>query len=515
MAPLKPKDTVYTKAKPHTKGVILRAAGKHLWEVQFEGGSEETQALKSQQLIRSKPVEQTENGGSTRAVARDPPPAQTEIELVESSDSSNSSSNSNAPAPVDDEPSAEAHPPPSSDDSISLASSASSADDDSDIEELLHPFPPPPPNTDANEEEEEDVLEHGEIAVEPEEIHKAKWEQYKLEKSQLLSDGWTISRTRGSGNNSISIGSQVATKGKRNVKEGLVIGQSNVDGRKLWIVDFGNGSEPEPMRHQQLVLCHRNQDQTYVWKLVEDSEPETEPVDYSDGIGLSGLNFAKEFKSLNPSGEVYNRPYLKLLERMWPGDWRQQLHQLNQKIASENTSKKTQKNFKAAKPVSEQEWWVFVGIILSAGSHGKGGTKLWDQQKDVFSMTSSVAYGPRGLNIMAEYRFKEVKMAFPWSFQDVTKKPDEDGNGGDPWHMVLLLVDGFNANRHAWVAASARKILDESMSAWKPQTTKTGGLPHLSFILRKPEPLGTEFKTLACAVTGKKQSNNRWIGCRL
>jgi hypothetical protein len=69
--------------------------------------------------------------------------------------------------------------------------------------------------------------------------------------------------------------------------------------------------------------------------------------------------------------------------------------------------------------------------------------------------------------------------------------------------MVLLLVDGFNTNRHDWVAASARKTLDESMSAFRPRTSKTGGLPHLSFILRKPEPLGTEFKTIACAATGK------------
>ena len=35
------------------------------------------------------------------------------------------------------------------------------------------------------------------------------------------------------------------------------------------------------------------------------------------------------------------------------------------------------------------------------------------------------------------------------------------------------------------------------MSAWVPRTSKTGGLPHLSFIERKPEPLGTEFKVAA------------------
>ena len=39
------------------------------------------------------------------------------------------------------------------------------------------------------------------------------------------------------------------------------------------------------------------------------------------------------------------------------------------------------------------------------------------------------------------------------------------------------------------------------MSASRPQTMKTGNLPHLSSIMRKPEPLGTEFKVCADTVT--------------
>ena len=45
------------------------------------------------------------------------------------------------------------------------------------------------------------------------------------------------------------------------------------------------------------------------------------------------------------------------------------------------------------------------------------------------------------------------------------------------------------------------KTLDESMSAFRPQKEKTGNLPHLSSIPRKPESLGTEAKTGACAKT--------------
>jgi hypothetical protein len=40
------------------------------------------------------------------------------------------------------------------------------------------------------------------------------------------------------------------------------------------------------------------------------------------------------------------------------------------------------------------------------------------------------------------------------------------------------------------------------MSSFKPRTSKTGGLPNISFIKRKPKPLGTEFKDIACGITG-------------
>jgi hypothetical protein len=36
----------------------------------------------------------------------------------------------------------------------------------------------------------------------------------------------------------------------------------------------------------------------------------------------------------------------------------------------------------------------------------------------------------------------------------------------------------------------------------RPRTTKLGGWPHISYFLRKPEPLGTEFKNTCCSITG-------------
>ena len=44
-------------------------------------------------------------------------------------------------------------------------------------------------------------------------------------------------------------------------------------------------------------------------------------------------------------------------------------------------------------------------------------------------------------------------------------------------------------------------MFDEAMSAYRPRTTATGNIPHLSNIVRKPEPLGTEYKVTSCSAT--------------
>ena len=45
-------------------------------------------------------------------------------------------------------------------------------------------------------------------------------------------------------------------------------------------------------------------------------------------------------------------------------------------------------------------------------------------------------------------------------------------------------------------------ILDESMSAWRPKTSKRGGLPHISHEPRKPVPLGTMLRNAVECLTG-------------
>ena len=46
------------------------------------------------------------------------------------------------------------------------------------------------------------------------------------------------------------------------------------------------------------------------------------------------------------------------------------------------------------------------------------------------------------------------------------------------------------------IDASYLRVGNESMSAIRFKTTAKGDLPHVSYIFRNPEPMGTEFNTV-------------------
>ena len=98
-----------------------------------------------------------------------------------------------------------------------------------------------------------------------------------------------------------------------------------------------------------------------------------------------------------------------------------------------------------------------------------------------------------GSKYMKEYRFKEIKYFLSYLWADLSKE------GTDAWWQVGLLENLFAENQKKTILSSNLKTLDESMSAFRPQTKVTGNLLHLSHILWKPEDLGTQFKNLACA----------------
>ena len=96
---------------------------------------------------------------------------------------------------------------------------------------------------------------------------------------------------------------------------------------------------------------------------------------------------------------------------------------------------------------------------------------------------------------MKLYRFKEFRYFLP----KIHEQPVEKDL--DPWYCISSTVNEFNDIQNDLVQSSYAKVLDESISTWRPRTSKNGGLPNISYIIRKLEPLGTEFKTVCCSST--------------
>ena len=170
---------------------------------------------------------------------------------------------------------------------------------------------------------------------------------------------------------------------------------------------------------------------------------------------------------------------------------------------------------------------VGLGLMIGASEFGRKGNQLWTEsnghsQGEEAEVWESMISEPRFDQYMKHYRFKDLRRFLPLAFQCEKLKEK-----GDPWWQFQWAVDEFNRLRADRILHSSWVAFDESMSAWRPRTTKTGDLPNISFIKRKPEPLGkvmagccmhvlmfslnlffsffhkgTEFKCIACPITG-------------
>jgi len=96
----------------------------------------------------------------------------------------------------------------------------------------------------------------------------------------------------------------------------------------------------------------------------------------------------------------------------------------------------------------------------------------------------SLSVDPQFEKYMPFGRWKEFRRFFPEVFADVTKKEV------DPWYQFSGAIDEFNEIQADLSCDSKWISIDETMCAWKPRKKATGGLPNISFIVWKPEPLG-------------------------
>ena len=139
------------------------------------------------------------------------------------------------------------------------------------------------------------------------------------------------------------------------------------------------------------------------------------------------------------------------------------------------------------KPVSLHEYVRFWGMVIGARQYSEKGKDLWN------ATSEGLREPPNFGKYMHEYRFNTIRRLIPEILAQ---------SASDPWAKFRPMVEGFNANRRAVLHHDGDSTFDESMSAYQPQKDKLGGLPNISFIKRKPKPLGTEFKTVCDCETG-------------
>ncbi len=150
---------------------------------------------------------------------------------------------------------------------------------------------------------------------------------------------------------------------------------------------------------------------------------------------------------------------------------------------------------------SPEEILIGLGLLIGACEFDQQGINCFkegahDDGESVNEEYCSLAPHPNFDRWMSFNRFKEFRRFFP----TIWYQKDEEAS--DPWWKFSSAIETFNNIRKEKLVKGSWAIIDESMSAWRPRTTQFGGLPNLSHIPRKPEPLGTEFKSISDPITG-------------
>ena len=132
---------------------------------------------------------------------------------------------------------------------------------------------------------------------------------------------------------------------------------------------------------------------------------------------------------------------------------------------------------------------AYFVCVLGAAQY-KSGTDLWS--KTNIGMMPAPNFG----QYLSFDRYKRVARYFakgPKECDELLKT--------DAWAEFRWLLDGFNEVRKSEIHCSGKLNPDEAMFSWKGKSG-VGGIPHLSFVKRKPKPLGLELKCVADAEIG-------------
>ena len=158
---------------------------------------------------------------------------------------------------------------------------------------------------------------------------------------------------------------------------------------------------------------------------------------------------------------------------------------------------------------------ICITLVIAASLEVEHGiSNLWRSGPSYDGFKAHPDYG----QYIPEAYFRGFVNGFPhlWSPEDLWYSEYV------PWDAFRPFVMAFNRKRND-LLKTVYLLMDESMSAWRPKTSQTGGLPNITFEPRKPKPLGTMFKNGVEATTGimvtqdvvegsAAQWEKKWVG---
>ena len=99
-------------------------------------------------------------------------------------------------------------------------------------------------------------------------------------------------------------------------------------------------------------------------------------------------------------------------------------------------------------------------------------------------------------NKIKYYQSNQIWILFPYILCD---KKSKDEN---PWREFVETLEYFNRKRKNTITDYIWKVLEELMSIYFPQTTRTGFLHSISYTGSNPKPICTQFNNIRCEITG-------------
>ena len=213
-----------------------------------------------------------------------------------------------------------------------------------------------------------------------------------------------------------------------------------------------------------------------VWKAAE-----------PQAVRVDARTAARTKPSLN-CGQQELKTIDELFYHVLPGDWvKLQLDHTNPKLSGHDAL-----NAKLTKGELLQWWGYTIALSLNSGTPVE---KMWSQTAAPESLLPAPNMGQHGMVIN---RWEKIKRVLSFGPEDPAAM------AADPWCFVRPLINAFNEHVPKAITAGWLLSVDELMSAWRGEVG-VGSIkkcPFRSFVKRKPEPLGTELKSTADALSG-------------